>query len=95
MGSRLAQTIEGVAMWRRERVAGAVGPTGTRASAPAEPATQRVLRIDLSTLAICHSVPAGSAVGLGVGYRLFTGAGVIPAAAVMTKATQASARRTS
>ena len=56
---------------------------------------QRVLRIDLSTLAICHSVPAGSAVGLGVGYRLFTGAGVIPAAAVMTKATQASARRTS
>lgn len=58
---------------------------------PAEgrPRYERVLRIDLSTLAISHCVPAGSAVGLGVGYRLLTGAGVTPAAAVMTKATQA------
>jgi uncharacterized protein (TIRG00374 family) len=53
------------------------------------PRYERVLRIDLSTLAISHSVPAGSAVGLGLGYRLLTGAGVAPAAAVIAKATQA------
>ena len=53
------------------------------------PRYERVLRIDLSTLAISHTVPAGSAVGLGVGYRLLTGAGVAPAAAVIAKATQA------
>ena len=53
------------------------------------PGYWRVLRIDLSTLAISHCVPAGSAVGLGLGYRLLTGAGVAPAAAVVAKATQA------
>ena len=58
---------------------------------PAEgrPGYGRVLRIDLSTLAISHSVPAGSAVGLGLGYRLLTRAGVAPAAAAAAKATQA------
>ncbi|MDQ2750201.1 MAG: YbhN family protein [Actinomycetota bacterium] len=53
------------------------------------PAYGRVLRIDLSTLAISHSVPAGSAIGIGLGYRLLTRAGVAPAAAVIAKATQA------
>lgn len=53
------------------------------------PSYGRVLRIDLSTLAISHTVPAGSAVGLGLGYRLLTGSGVAPAAAVVAKATQA------
>lgn len=53
------------------------------------PGYWRILRIDLSTLAVSHSVPAGSAVGLGLGYRLLTGAGVAPAAAVAAKATQA------
>lgn len=53
------------------------------------PSYWRVLRIDLSTLAVSRSVPAGSAIGLGLGYRLLTGAGVAPAAAVAAKATQA------
>jgi uncharacterized protein (TIRG00374 family) len=53
------------------------------------PSYGRVLRIDLSTLAVSHSVPAGSAVGLGLGFRLLTRAGVTPAAAVAAKATQA------
>jgi uncharacterized membrane protein YbhN (UPF0104 family) len=55
----------------------------------ARPTYGRVLRIDLSTLAVSHSVPAGSAVGLGMGYRMLTAAGVAPAAAVAAKATQA------
>lgn len=53
------------------------------------PGYGRVLRIDLSTLAVSHCVPAGSAVGLGLGYRLLTVAGVAPTAAVVAKATQA------
>lgn len=53
------------------------------------PGYWRVLRIDLSTLAVSHCVPAGSAVGLGLGYRLLTAAGVAPAAAATAKATQA------
>ena len=58
---------------------------------PAEdrPGYWRVLRIDLSTLAVSHTVPAGSAVGLGLGYRLLTAAGVPGPAAVTSKATQA------
>jgi uncharacterized protein (TIRG00374 family) len=53
------------------------------------PGYWRVLRIDLSTLAVSRSVPAGSAVGLGLGYRLLTGAGVAPRDAIAAKATQA------
>lgn len=50
---------------------------------------QRVLRIDLATLAVSHLVPAGSAVGLGLGYQLLTAAGVDSADAVVAKAAQA------
>ena len=57
--------------------------------AAGRPGYWRVLRIDLSTLAISHTVPAGSAVGLGLGYRLLTAAGVSGPAAVTSKATQA------
>lgn len=53
------------------------------------PAYWRVLRIDLSTLAVSHVVPAGSAVGLGLGYRLLTAAGVPGTDAAAAKATQA------
>jgi uncharacterized protein (TIRG00374 family) len=48
-----------------------------------------VLGIDLSTMAASHVVPAGSAVGLGLGYRMLTRAGVSGPAAVFAKATQA------
>ena len=56
---------------------------------PHRPSLGRVLRIDLSTLAVSHTVPAGSAVGLGLGYRLLTSAGVPGSAAAASKATQA------
>jgi uncharacterized protein (TIRG00374 family) len=58
---------------------------------PAEyrPRYGRTLRIDLSTLAASHVLPAGSAVGLGLGYRLLTQAGVPGRAAATAKATQA------
>jgi uncharacterized protein (TIRG00374 family) len=58
---------------------------------PAEyrPRYGRVLRIDLATLAASHTLPAGSAVGLGLGYRLLTQSGVPGHDAATAKATQA------
>ena len=53
------------------------------------PSFGRVLRIDLSTLAVSHVVPAGSAVGAGLGYHLLVDAGVDGVDAVSAKATQA------
>jgi uncharacterized protein (TIRG00374 family) len=53
------------------------------------PSYWRVVRIDLSTLAVSHLVPAGSAVGAGLGYRLLTDAGVPGVEAVSVKGTQA------
>jgi len=63
----------------------------TRRLIPAHerPRYWRVLRIDLSTLAVSHVVPAGSAVGLGLGYQLLTDAGVTGVDAAAVKATQA------
>jgi uncharacterized protein (TIRG00374 family) len=49
---------------------------------------RRLLQIDLSTLAVSHIVPAGSVVGVGLGYRLLTRSGVPPAKAVSGKALQ-------
>jgi uncharacterized protein (TIRG00374 family) len=62
----------------------------TRAMLPRaeRPSYGTVLGIDLSTLAASHVLPAGSAVGLGLGYRLLTRAGVSGPAAVFTKAAQ-------
>jgi uncharacterized protein (TIRG00374 family) len=62
----------------------------TRAMLPRaeRPGYATVLGIDLSTLAASRVVPAGAAVGLGLGYRLLTRAGVRGAAAVFAKATQ-------
>jgi uncharacterized protein (TIRG00374 family) len=48
-----------------------------------------IARIDLSTLALSHCVPAGSAAGLGLGYRLLTQFGVSRTGAVFAKAIQA------
>ncbi len=48
----------------------------------------QLLRIDLSTLAVSHVVPAGSAVGIGLGYRLLTRSGVSSERAVTGKALQ-------
>jgi uncharacterized protein (TIRG00374 family) len=56
---------------------------------PGRPGYARLLGIDLATLAASHVVPAGSAVGLGLGYRLLTAAGVRGPAAVSAKALQA------
>jgi uncharacterized protein (TIRG00374 family) len=49
---------------------------------------RQLLRIDLATLAVSHVVPAGSAVGVGLGYQLLTRVGVPPARAVTGKALQ-------
>lgn len=49
---------------------------------------RQLLRVDLSTLAVSHVVPAGSAVGVGLGYRLLTRVGVPPVKAVTGKALQ-------
>lgn len=48
----------------------------------------QLLRVDLSTLAVSHVVPAGSAVGIGLGYRLLTRSGVSSDRAVTGKALQ-------
>ena len=49
---------------------------------------RQLLRIDLATLAVSHVVPAGSAVGIGLGYRLLVRSGVSSARAVTGKALQ-------
>ena len=48
----------------------------------------QLLRVDLATLAVSHVVPAGSAVGIGLGYRLLTRSGVPSERAVTGKALQ-------
>lgn len=50
----------------------------TRAMLPvaSRPRFFRVLRIDMSTIALSHSVPGGSAAGTGLGFRLLNEAGV-------------------
>jgi uncharacterized protein (TIRG00374 family) len=53
------------------------------------PPYSRVMRIDLATLAASHVMPAGSAVGLGLGYQLLTDAGVDSTDAGIAKAMQA------
>ena len=49
----------------------------TKAVLPKDgPSLSRVLRIDLSTLAVSHVIPGGTAGGTGLGYRLLTSSGV-------------------
>jgi hypothetical protein len=48
----------------------------------------QLLRVDLATLAVSHVVPAGSAVGIGLGYRLLVRSGVPSERAVTGKALQ-------
>ncbi|MGA2802801.1 MAG: YbhN family protein [Acidimicrobiales bacterium] len=52
------------------------------------PGLSRVLRIDLSTLAVSHVIPGGTAGGTGLGYRLFTSSGVSGPDAGFALATQ-------
>ena len=52
------------------------------------PSLSRVLRIDLSTLAVSHVIPGGTAGGTGLGYRLFTSSGVSGPDAGFALATQ-------
>ena len=48
----------------------------------------RLLQIDMSTMAVSHVVPAGSAVGVGLGYRLLTRSGASGAGAAVGKTVQ-------
>lgn len=52
------------------------------------PSISRLLRIDLSTTAVGHLVPGGSAASAGLGYRLLTNEGVTGTDAAFTMATQ-------
>jgi uncharacterized protein (TIRG00374 family) len=52
------------------------------------PSFSKVLRIDLSTLAVSHVIPGGTAGGTGLGYRLFTLNGVTGTDAGFALATQ-------
>jgi uncharacterized protein (TIRG00374 family) len=64
---------------------------GTRTLLPAgsgRPSLWRIVRIDLSTIAVSHVVPAGSAAGTALGYRLLSTAGVRPAEAGFAKVSQ-------
>lgn len=62
----------------------------TRSTLPPadRPSFSTVLRIDLSTLAVAHVVPGGSAAGAALGYRLLGATGVSPTDAGFTLATQ-------
>ena len=52
------------------------------------PNISKVLRIDLSTLAVSHVIPGGTAGGTGLGYRLLTSSGVSGPDAGFALATQ-------
>jgi uncharacterized protein (TIRG00374 family) len=52
------------------------------------PALHRVLRIDLSSIALSHCLPGGSAAGTALGWRLLTLSGVPPAEAGFAKVAQ-------
>lgn len=62
----------------------------TRAMLPpaVRPRLTRLLRIDLSTIALSHSVPGGSAAGTGLGLRLLSEAGVPVGNATFAKIAQ-------
>lgn len=62
----------------------------TRAMIPPDqrPPYERVLRIDLATIGLNHSVPGGGAAGTALGLRLLTEAGVASADAAFAKVAQ-------
>jgi uncharacterized protein (TIRG00374 family) len=62
--------LEGAAIWSYAMLTRSLLPRESR------PARSQVLRINLSTLAVSHLVPGGSAAGTSLGYRLLTTAGV-------------------
>jgi uncharacterized protein (TIRG00374 family) len=62
--------------------------TRTLLSRSTRPSAHRVLRIDLSTIALSHCLPGGGAAGTALGTRLLTRAGVPSADALFTKLAQ-------
>jgi uncharacterized protein (TIRG00374 family) len=62
--------------------------TRTLLARSTRPSTHRVLRIDLSTIALSHCLPGGGAAGTALGTRLLTRAGVPSADALFTKLAQ-------
>jgi uncharacterized protein (TIRG00374 family) len=62
--------------------------TRTLLARPTRPSTHRVLRIDLSTIALSHCLPGGGAAGTALGTQLLTRAGVPGADALFTKLAQ-------
>jgi uncharacterized protein (TIRG00374 family) len=62
--------------------------TRTLLARPTRPSAHRVLRIDLSTIALSHCLPGGGAAGTALGTRLLTRAGVPGADALFTKLAQ-------
>jgi uncharacterized protein (TIRG00374 family) len=62
--------------------------TRTLLARPTRPSTHRVLRIDLSTIALSHCLPGGGAAGTALGTRLLTRAGVPSGDALFTKLAQ-------
>lgn len=65
-----AIVAEGLALFAYAKLTEAVLPPARR------PDFWTIFRIDLSTLAVSHVVPGGTAAGAGLGYRLLTEAGV-------------------
>jgi hypothetical protein len=63
---------------------------GTRTLLPerGRPGLWRLIRIDVSTIGLSHAVPAGSAAGTALGYRLLTTSGVPPVEAGFAKVSQ-------
>jgi uncharacterized protein (TIRG00374 family) len=62
--------------------------TRTLLARQTRPSAHRVLRIDLSTIALSHCLPGGGAAGTALGTRLLTRAGVPSADALFTKLAQ-------
>jgi uncharacterized protein (TIRG00374 family) len=63
---------------------------GTRVLLPRDgrPSIGRLLRIDLSTIALSHAVPGGAAAGTALGYRLLNATGVPRPVAAFAKLSQ-------
>jgi uncharacterized protein (TIRG00374 family) len=55
---------------------------------PTRPRLWRVIRIDLATIGLSHAVPAGSAAGTALGFRLLSTSGVPPVEAGFAKVSQ-------
>lgn len=78
----LGVALEGAAIFSYAQLTRSLLPRETR------PSRFDVLRINMTTLAVSHLVPGGSAAGASIGYRLFTASGVPGTDAGFALATQ-------